>query len=139
MTDKIRLDSPAVCQAELERTSNGLAQLTQEATRNREALGVIEEQLELVESIANAAIREESDTKLTAAEVKGRAISVITADERLARIREEAHSLRAERDTLERRLRTLEKRAMNAQSSLKAHSETERMAGHAGFTEGGGV
>lgn len=129
---RIPLDSPAACLSELERCSAGLAHLTQEATRNREALGVVEEQLEIVESIAAAAIRDSEDTKLTATEVKGRITDLISQDEKLGKVREAAHALRAEAQTLERRLRTLEKRAMSAQSAAKMHENESRMAGYGG-------
>ena len=143
---KIALDTPTACLSELERCSTGLSQLTQEATRNREALGVVEEQMELVEAIAAAAIRDAEDTKLTATEVKGRITDFILSTDleieggvgrvRLSLVREAAHSLRTEAQTLDRRLRTLEKRSMNAQSSLKAHDSESRNAAYQG---GGGI
>src|SRR5688572_15353454 len=123
---EIELDSPVACVAELERCSNGLATLTQEITKTLEELKGAEEELEEIEAKAYLDARDSDESKVTAAEIRGRVIQAITADERMARVRADTLSLRTERETLERRLRTLEKRSSAAQSALAKHRDMER-------------
>lgn len=130
--DRIRLDNPSACQAELERCSNGLTVLTQEATQVLESLAHYEDQLQQVEAILGRSIRDDSDTSLTATEVNGRIVDLIASDENFSHIRTGVLELRAQKESLERRLRTLEKRGGFAQSALNKHENESRMAGYGG-------
>lgn len=123
----IELDSPTACQQELERCSNGLAILTQEEVRVSQALSEVEDQYERVEAIAARAIRDNSNTKLTATEVKAKITEYVTEDPVLSQIRESLFTLNAERESLARRMRTLEKRGGFAQSALNKHSDEARL------------
>lgn len=125
----IRLDNAEACQQELERCSNKTAELTQEYTRNGEQLGEHKRYLEEIKSIVAKTIRETSDAKLTATEVNAKVTEMILEDENFAHAWEVQHELEAERDVLERRLRTLEKRGGFAQTAMNKHLKEDGFGG----------
>lgn len=134
----MRLDNQRLCVTELERCSTGMAQLTQEATANAEALSEIEGQYQLIEAAAGKSVRENTDEKLTAGEITNRINELIANDPELGPIRLRLRDLQAAHETLARRLKTLEKRSMNALGAAKLHDSEARNAGFTGETNMGG-
>lgn len=126
----IRLDTEEGCAAELQRVSNNMAELTQQYTETVEEQRDVGALFRSVKAIVSKTIRDGTEAKLTAAEVDARFTDAIDADETFSAIRDKHDELEASEKTLDRRLRTLEKRESGAQSALNKHQNDNRRAAY---------
>lgn len=123
----IRLDTPAACQVELERCSNGLAILDHTYTETREAILEAEK---LVSEWTVMALREiERPKGITARELDARIAGWFADNPEAGEAQNHLDRLQTSLSELERYYRSLEKRGMFASAAAKGHQEAERLGG----------
>lgn len=119
--DRILLDSDLACRRELERVSASLALLTPDYIRDRERLGKLERQLDLL--AARTLIDTEGANK---EEREAKVLVTLWDDPETAPLMEEAHKLNVALEVFAQRFKTLEKRGSHAQSAIKSHQQESR-------------
>lgn len=118
---RIQLDTPDACERELERTTNGLAMLDHLYTQARESLDSANAVWNEWEAEAAKAVREGTDEKLTATEVKGRITLWVKANPTALEARQELDKIKADLDKIGRWFKTAEQRSTNAAAAMKKH------------------
>ena len=124
---RIRLDTPAACQVELERCSNGLALLDHTYTQTREEILEFEH---IVSEWTVMALRDIDRPKgITARELDSRIAEWFAGNPEAQQAKDRLERLQNTLHELERYYRSLEKRGSFAQAAYKGHQETERLGG----------
>ena len=128
--NRIRLDTPQACQVELERCSNGLAELDYLFTQTREA--ILEAEHTVSEWTVQALRDIERPKGITARELDSRIAGWFAENEEAAEAKARLNELENTLAQIERYYRSLEKRGMFASAAYKGHGEVERLGGRTG-------
>lgn len=128
MARRIHLDTPAACQVELERVTNGLALLDHLYTQAREALDEAQVIWAEFEAAAAKEVRG-TDEKLTATEIRGRITQWVAAHPEAAEARDSLAKIKADLDKISRWFKSAEQRSTNAAAAMKAHMGSGKYGG----------